>query len=51
MMADAGCKAAAIEVSSLGLKFHRVDGLQFDTAVFTNLSPDHIGTNEHDTFE
>ena len=24
MMADAGCKAAAIEVSSLGLKFHRV---------------------------
>ena len=51
MMADAGCKAAAIEVSSLGLKFHRVDGLQFDTAVFTNLSPDHIGTNEHDSFE
>ena len=51
MMADAGCKAAAIEVSSLGLKFHRVDGLQFDTAVFTNLSPDHIGTNEHASFE
>ena len=51
MMADGGCKAAAIEVSSLGLKFHRVDGLQFDTAVFTNLSPDHIGTNEHDSFE
>ncbi len=51
MMADAGCRAAAIEVSSLGLKFHRVDGLQFDTAVFTNLSPDHIGTNEHDSFE
>lgn len=51
MMADAGCKAAAIEVSSLGLKFHRVDGLRFDTAVFTNLSPDHIGSNEHDSFE
>ncbi len=51
MMADAGCKAAAIEVSSLGLKSHRVDGLQFAAAVFTNLYPDHIGTNEHATFE
>ena len=51
MMADAGCKAAAIEVSSLGLKFHRVDGLQFAAAVFTNLSPDHIGVNEHASFE
>lgn len=26
---------------------HRVDGITFDTAVFTNLSPDHIGTEEH----
>ncbi len=51
MMADAGCKAAAIEVSSLGLKFHRVDGIRFALGVFTNLYPDHIGTNEHETFE
>ena len=51
MMADAGCKAAAIEVSSLGLKFHRVDGMNFEAAVFTNLYPDHIGTNEHESFE
>lgn len=51
LMADDGCKAAAIEVSSLGLKHHRVDGIQFDTGVFTNLSPDHIGTNEHESFE
>lgn len=51
IMADDGCTAAAIEVSSLGLKHHRVDGVQFDTAVFTNLSPDHIGTNEHASFE
>ena len=51
IMADNGCKAAAIEVSSLGLKHHRVDKTEFAAAVFTNLSPDHIGTNEHASFE
>lgn len=50
-MADNGCRAACIEVSSLGLKGHRVDGIRFRTAVFTNLSPDHIGGAEHDSFE
>ncbi|MGN1194729.1 MAG: UDP-N-acetylmuramoyl-L-alanyl-D-glutamate--2,6-diaminopimelate ligase [Acutalibacteraceae bacterium] len=50
-MADAGCKACAIEVSSLGLKAHRVDGTEFKIGVFTNLYPDHIGTNEHESFE
>lgn len=51
LMADAGCKAVAVEVSSLGLKFHRVDGTKFAVGVFTNLYPDHIGTNEHESFE
>ncbi|MBR3767849.1 MAG: UDP-N-acetylmuramoyl-L-alanyl-D-glutamate--2,6-diaminopimelate ligase [Clostridia bacterium] len=51
LMADAGCKAACIEVSSIGIKNHRVDGIDFSTAVFTNLSPDHIGGAEHDSFE
>lgn len=51
MMADGGCKAAAIEVSSLGLKAHRTDGTRFAYGVFTNLYPDHIGTNEHESFE
>ncbi len=51
MMADGGCKAAAIEVSSLGLKAHRTDGTEFAWGVFTNLYPDHIGTNEHESFE
>lgn len=50
-MADDGCKAVFIEISSLGLKQHRSDGILFDTAVFTNLSPDHIGGTEHETFE
>ena len=51
LMADGGCKAAAIEVSSLGLKAHRVEGTEFAYGVFTNLYPDHIGTNEHASFE
>ncbi len=50
-MADDGCKAVFIEISSLGLKQHRSDGIEFDTAVFTNLSPDHIGGTEHESFE
>ena len=32
-MIDGGCKAVALEVSSLGLKSHRVDGIFFDYAV------------------
>ena len=51
LMADGGCKAVAIEVSSLGLKAHRTDGIEFAVGVFTNLYPDHIGTNEHESFE
>lgn len=50
-MADAGCKTCCIEVSSIGLKTHRVDDVQFSVGVFTNLSPDHIGGAEHDSFE
>ncbi|MFR1833007.1 MAG: UDP-N-acetylmuramoyl-L-alanyl-D-glutamate--2,6-diaminopimelate ligase [Lachnospiraceae bacterium] len=50
-MAKAGCEYAVMEVSSQGLKMHRVDGICFDYALFTNLSPDHIGPNEHETFE
>ena len=50
-MADAGCKTVVMEVSSLGLKAHRVDHIRFDAAVFTNLSPDHIGGSEHESFE
>lgn len=51
LMADAGCKAVVMEVSSLGLKFHRTDGIKFALGAFTNLYPDHIGTNEHDSFK
>lgn len=39
---DRGCSRAAMEVSSHGLALHRVDGMKFQTAVFTNLSQDHL---------
>ena len=41
-IADRGCARAAMEVSSHGLALHRVDGLEFQSAVFTNLSQDHL---------
>lgn len=39
---DAGAQWAAMEVSSHGLSQHRVAALQFSTAVFTNLTQDHL---------
>ncbi len=50
-MVDAGCKAVVMEVSSQGLKLDRTAGIMFDIGVFTNLEPDHIGPNEHASFE
>ncbi len=50
-MADNGVKAVAMEVSSIGVQWHRVDGVQFYCGMFTNISPDHIGGHEHKTFE
>lgn len=39
---DRGVRAAAMEVSSHSLSQGRVHGLIFDTAIFTNLSRDHL---------
>lgn len=50
-MQNTGVHTAVIEVSSQALLQHRVDGTAFDTVVFTNLFPDHIGPNEHPSFE
>ena len=39
---DAGCTAAVMEVSSHALELRRVAEIDFDVAVFTNLSHDHL---------
>ncbi|OLU37476.1 UDP-N-acetylmuramoyl-L-alanyl-D-glutamate--2,6-diaminopimelate ligase [Ileibacterium valens] len=48
-MVDGGMKACALEVSSHGLALGRVDGVDFDAAVFTNLTYDHL--DFHGTME
>ena len=50
-MLDAGCDCAVMEVSSQGLMLHRTAGFQFEIGIFTNIEPDHIGPNEHTSFE
>ena len=50
-MADAGCDAVVMEVSSQGLMLHRTQGFVFDFGIFTNIEPDHIGPNEHRDFD
>ncbi|MCX6797459.1 MAG: UDP-N-acetylmuramoyl-L-alanyl-D-glutamate--2,6-diaminopimelate ligase [Candidatus Doudnabacteria bacterium] len=41
-MALAGCKYAVLEISSEGLAQNRHLGINFDIAVFTNLTPEHL---------
>ena len=48
-MVQKGCKGAVIEVSSHGLHQGRVDEVDFDLGVFTNLIPDHL--DYHGTME
>ncbi len=41
-MVEAGCEYAFMEVSSHSCSQHRIDGLTFKGAVFTNLTRDHL---------
>lgn len=50
-MLDEGCDCAVMEVSSQGLMLNRTAGFTFDVGIFTNIEPDHIGPNEHTSFE
>lgn len=50
-MVKAGCQICVMEVSSQGLMMHRTAGIPFEIGIFTNLAPDHIGPNEHASFE
>lgn len=48
---DTGMEYVQMEISSQALKYHRVDGIIFDVAVFLNISEDHISPIEHVDFE
>jgi UDP-N-acetylmuramoyl-L-alanyl-D-glutamate--2,6-diaminopimelate ligase len=48
-MVEEGIGGVAMEVSSHGLDQHRVDGCRYGSAVFTNLSQDHL--DYHGTME
>ncbi|MBA3401458.1 MAG: UDP-N-acetylmuramoyl-L-alanyl-D-glutamate--2,6-diaminopimelate ligase [Actinobacteria bacterium] len=48
-MVDSGDRSAAIEASSHGAAFRRLDRVRFDALVFTNLSQDHLDL--HGTME
>jgi UDP-N-acetylmuramoyl-L-alanyl-D-glutamate--2,6-diaminopimelate ligase len=48
-MRTRGADGVAMEVSSHGLDLHRVDGIRFDVAAFTNLTQDHL--DWHGTME
>ena len=41
-MVEAGCRRAVLEATSHGLAQHRLDGCEFDVAVMTNVTSDHI---------
>lgn len=48
-MAKEGCKAVVMEVSSHSLELKRVSGITYESAVFTNLTQDHL--DFHGNFE
>ena len=50
-MADSGIEICVMEASSQGFLMKRTLGTEFEIGIFTNLEPDHIGPNEHDSFE
>ena len=50
-MLDNGVNYLVMEVSSQSLKLKRWSNVIFDYAIFTNLSLDHVGEDEHDSFD
>ena len=47
---SSGIKYMVMEVSSQGLKYNRLDGIDFSAVVFLNISEDHISDIEHSDF-
>lgn len=50
-MIDKNITHVVMEVSSQSLKYHRVYGINFEYAVWTNIEVEHIGENEHTDYE
>lgn len=50
-MINNGIEYVVMEVSSGGIMMDRVNDVNFDIGIFSNLSKDHIGPKEHPTFE
>jgi len=48
-VADAGAESVIMEVSSHAIALSRIACLKFDTAIFTNITPEHL--DFHNTFE
>lgn len=50
-MIKSGIEYLIMEVSSQSLKLHRWEDMVFDYGIFTNLSLDHVGKDEHNDYE
>lgn len=50
-MIHEGIEYVVIEISSQAFKLDRVYGLLFEYGLFLNISPDHIGADEHENYE
>ena len=50
-MVEQNVEIAVMEVSSQSLKLNRVYGIDFDMAIFTHFTEDHISPNEHPNME
>src|SRR5215467_3237984 len=48
-MADAGCTHVFMETSSHAIHQHRIEGLQYAGAIFSNITHDHL--DYHKTFD
>lgn len=48
---ESGCEYMVMEVSSQGLKYGRVAGVEYEVACFNNIGEDHISPVEHPDFE
>ena len=50
-MVDNNIKYLIMETSSTALKVGRINNIEFDYGIFTNLSLDHVGPREHESYE